>query len=193
MYIFVIDHIRSLATQTVNSPSLRRSSRIKQNTPSVSPGSDTSSVNNQPVRVTRKRATTLDSVSLDVLKEQRSRRVSIIIFNNVTIFCAIISKCFVRAGSETKSPSPAVRSTRRTRSSSVEPESLTDQTKSQPNTPVKVRRRASVLPANSPVKEEVEEYLIPYVRLDLTIPEIEEPTNSGNYNFIITCLHVLKL
>ncbi|XP_026828012.1 uncharacterized protein DDB_G0283697 isoform X2 [Ooceraea biroi] len=197
-----VDHIRSLATQTVNSPSLRRSSRIKQNTPSVSPGSDTSSVNNQPVRVTRKRATTLDSVSLDVLKEQRSRRVSMSSYASKTMDIGTptkritrstaatssnttptkmtlrASKCFVRAGSETKSPSPAVRSTRRTRSSSVEPESLTDQTKSQPNTPVKVRRRASVLPANSPVKEEVEEYLIPYVRLDLTIPEIEEPTNS---------------
>jgi len=100
----------------------------------------------------------------------------------------MISKRFIRAGSETNSPSPAVRTTRRTRASSVDPESL-DQNKSQSNTPIKIRRRASVLPANSPVKEEIEDNRIPYVRLDVTIFETEE--NSGNC--IKLYLHILKI
>jgi len=64
-----------LAAQTaVNSPSLRRSSRIKQNrSSSASPGSDTST-NNQVLRVTRKRTLTDSS---EMSKEQRSRRVSV--------------------------------------------------------------------------------------------------------------------
>jgi len=100
----------------------------------------------------------------------------------------MISKRFVRAGSETNSPSPAVRTTRRTRANSVEPESL-DQNKSQPNTPIKIRRRASVLPANSPVKEEIEDNRIPYVRLDnFTIFETEE--NSSNYIKIYICIYI---
>lgn len=92
----------------------------------------------------------------------------------------MFSKRFVRAGSETRSPSSAVR-VMRTRASSVDPESFTDRPKSQTDTPTKVRKRASVLPINSPVKEEVEEHLIPYVRLDFPIFEKEELAHSSNF------------
>lgn len=70
----------------------------------------------------------------------------------------------------------AVRTTRKTRASSVEPESLSDQNRSQPGTPVKTHKRVS----NSP-KEDEKKIRIPYVRLDATIVEIEELTNSGNF------------
>lgn len=83
---------------------------------------------------------------------------------------------------------PAVRTTRRTRASSVDPESLSEQNRSQPGTPVRTYKRLYVTP-DSPVKEEDEKKnLIPYVRLDATIVETEEFTNSGNF---FKLLHLL--
>lgn len=101
----------------------------------------------------------------------------------------IISKRHTRAGSEIQSPLPATR-TRRTRASSVDPESLSDQSKSLPTTPIKTRRRASVVPSSSPVKEQIElEDHMPYVRLiDSTIVETEEITNSGNFSKLFSTI-----
>lgn len=94
------------------------------------------------------------------------------------LFEIIISKRLIRAGSETKSP--AVRTTRRTRASSVDPESLSEQNRSHPGTPI--RKRVSLLMPESPVKEEDEKKnLVPYVRLDTTIAEVDEFINSGNF------------
>ncbi|EFN63891.1 hypothetical protein EAG_14977 [Camponotus floridanus] len=188
---------------TVNSP-LRRSSRIKQSKHSpVSPESDTSSISNsQLVRNTRSRAT-MDN---ETLRDGRTRKPSISSDINESIDVDIVetpkkritrsyltagsigtptkintrasSKRFIRAGSEAKSPLPVVR-TRRTRASSVDPESFSEQNRSQPGTPIKTYKR-HVTPG-SPVKEEDEKKnLIPYVRLDATIVETEELTNSGN-------------
>lgn len=87
----------------------------------------------------------------------------------------------MRAGSETKSPLPTARTTRRTRASSIDPESLSDQNKSQFSSPIKTRRRTSLLSSDSLIKEQTElEDRIPYVRLDTTIVEIDEITSSGN-------------
>lgn len=88
----------------------------------------------------------------------------------------------MRAGSETKSPLPAARTTRRTRASSIDPESLSDQNKNKFDSPIKTRKRTSLSSSDSLVKEHIEsEDRIPYVRLDATIVEIDEITNSGNF------------
>ncbi|KMQ98386.1 microtubule-associated protein futsch-like isoform x2 protein [Lasius niger] len=193
----------------VNSP-LRRSSRIKQGRSSpISSESDTSSISsNQPIKNTRGRRATMDNVS-DKLKGGHSRKPSISpdiesievdilgtpkkratrsslaavtsIDTPTKINTRAASKRLMRAGSETKSPLPTVRTTRRTRATSVEPESLFEQNRSQPGTPVKIHKRASVLLSDSPVKKEDEKKnRIPYVRLDATIVETDEFTNSGN-------------
>lgn len=95
-------------------------------------------------------------------------------------FNIIDSKRFVRAGSETKSPSPSLRITRRTRASSVDPETMSDQNKSTPNVSTKIRKRASVLPSQSPVKEEIEEKQQKSDIKVVTLAEVEEFTSSGN-------------
>lgn len=86
--------------------------------------------------------------------------------------------------SETQSPSPSplpARTTRKTRASSVGPEPLFDQNKSQTDLSVK-RRRASMLPSSSLIKEQIDfEDRIPYVRLDTTIIEADEIASSGNF------------
>lgn len=80
-----------------------------------------------------------------------------------------------------------VRTTRRTRASSVDPESLSEQNRSHPGTPIITRKQVSLVMPESPVKEENEKKnLIPYVRLDTTIVEADEFTNSGN--FLKLCL-----
>lgn len=86
---------------------------------------------------------------------------------------------------------PAIRTTRKTRASSVDPESLSEQSKSQPDTPIRTHKRLYVVP-DSPVKEEDEKRnLVPYVRLDATIVETDEFTNLGNF-FKLCCLLTSK-
>jgi len=77
---------------------------------------------------------------------------------------------------------PAARITRTTRARSIDLESLSDQNKSQPSSPIKIRRQASILPSGSQIKEQIElEDRIPYVRLDATIVEADEIATSGNF------------
>ncbi|KOC64498.1 hypothetical protein WH47_01082 [Habropoda laboriosa] len=77
------------------------------------------------------------------------------------------SKRFTRAGSEANSPPPATRFTRSTRASSVGPE--TDTRKNESTcTPVKIRKRTSVLPSEVTVIEEK----IPVVAIDRTLPNV---------------------
>jgi len=110
-------------------------------------------------------------------------------FNSTRYLCnhliknKIISKRFVRAGSETCSPLPA-RITR-TRARSIDLESLSDQNKSQPSSPIKIRRQASI--SGSQIKEQIElEDRIPYVRLDATIVEADEITSGNFFKLLFT-------
>ncbi|XP_072754704.1 uncharacterized protein [Anoplolepis gracilipes] len=187
---------------------LRRSTRIKQG---KSPSSESDASNSQPLRNTRNQRTIMDNIGSETLKsENRTRKPSISsdisesteidilgtprkratrsslsavtsIGTPTKINTRITSKRLTRAGSETRSPLPVARTTRRTRASSVDLESLVEQSKSHPGTPVRTRKRVSGLLSESPVKEEAEKKnLIPYVRLDATIVEADEFTNSGN-------------
>ncbi|OAD57146.1 hypothetical protein WN48_02732 [Eufriesea mexicana] len=98
------------------------------------------------------------------------------------------SKRLTRAGSEVNSPSPAIRVTRSTRASSVEPESnvsnkLLEKYQNEfVSSPIKTRRRISVLPSEAMVIEEKGQCMkIPMVTLDRTLPdlnEVKEPDNS---------------
>lgn len=84
-----------------------------------------------------------------------------------------------RAGSESKTMSPSVRITRRTRASSVDLDDSHDSKSSftQINTPIKTRTRASALPSEPAVAEESE-------NIQSTMSEVQEDspeeTNSGN-------------
>lgn len=94
----------------------------------------------------------------------------------------ITSKRFIRAVSETQSPLSVARITRKTRASSIDPESLFDQNKSRSDSPIKTRRQVSMLSSSSLIKEQIKsEDRIPYVRLDATIIETDEITSSGNF------------
>lgn len=104
-------------------------------------------------------------------------------------FNVIYSQCFVRAGSETNSPLPASRTTRRTRASSVDLETVFDQTKNLTCISTKLRKRASVLPLQSPVKEEIEEKQQKSgVKVDTIL--VEEFMSSGNF---LNLLHLLLI
>ncbi|KAM0732063.1 hypothetical protein ACS0PU_001605 [Formica fusca] len=191
---------------TVNSP-LRRSSRIKVKYSPNSSESDTGSISSsQPIRNTRSRTATMDNIVSETLKgrtrkasissdisestdidvlgtpKKRTTRSSLAAITSGTptkVNTRAASKRLIRAGSETKSP--VVRTTRRTRASSVDPESLSEQNRSHPGTPIITRKQVSLVMPESPVKEENEKKnLIPYVRLDTTIVEADEFTNSGN-------------
>ncbi|XP_011064079.1 PREDICTED: protein PFC0760c-like [Acromyrmex echinatior] len=200
---------RMLTVQSVNSP-LRRSSRIKQNkySPGSESDSSTQSSSTQTTWSARTRAT-MDSTASDTTKKLRTRKHSIsseiseididtvpqtpakrttrqslsatsLISTPTRVNTRATSKRVMRAGSETKSPLPATRTTRITRARSIDPESLTEN-KKQFSSPTKTRRRASVLPSSSQIKEQTEPNdRIPYVRLDSTIVETDEITNSGN-------------
>ncbi|XP_014484391.1 PREDICTED: calponin homology domain-containing protein DDB_G0272472-like isoform X2 [Dinoponera quadriceps] len=177
----------SIVQSMIDSP-IRRSSRIKQpvKLQKFSPDSesDTNVSSNQPVRFTRQRMATMDSVTTETLRGRRTRKPSISSENSEIIdvetvtpskritrrslttvtsstptraSARVVSKRILRAGSETKSPPPASRTTRRTRASSVDLENMTDQTKSLILTKT-LHRQASVL-LQSPVKEEVEDKL----------------------------------
>ncbi|XP_071574833.1 uncharacterized protein [Temnothorax nylanderi] len=195
---------RMFTVQSVSSP-LRRSSRIKQNKYSPDSESDSSSISNsQTIRSTRARTATMDSTVSDTMKKPRTRKLSI--SSDISEIDVDIPRTpgkrtrqssgapgtptrvntraasrLMRAVSETQSPLPAARTMRKTRASSAEPESLFDQNKSRSDSPIKTRKRASMLPSSSLAKEQIElEDRIPYVRLDSTIVEADEITNSGN-------------
>ncbi|XP_032684421.1 dentin sialophosphoprotein-like isoform X2 [Odontomachus brunneus] len=198
---------RTLTTQSVVDSPIRRSSRIKQSIKKLSPDSESdTSTNSQPVRTTRQRTATMDSITTETLKGRRVRKSSIsseaseILDTDIgtpskritrrSFITATLgtptrastratSKHFVRAGSETKSPPPSLRTTRRTRASSVDPETMSDQNKCTPNVSTKIRKRASVLPSQSPVKEEIEEKQQESdKKIVVTLPEVEEFTSS---------------
>ncbi|KYQ55522.1 hypothetical protein ALC60_05584 [Trachymyrmex zeteki] len=170
--------------------------------------SDSSISSIQTTRSTRTRTATMDSTASDTTKKLRTRKHSIsseiseididipqtpvkrttrqssgtasLVSTPTRVNTRATSKRFMRAGSETKSPLPATRITRNTRARSIDPESLTEN-KNQSNSPNKIHRRASVLPSSSQIKEQTElSDRIPYVRLDSTIVEADEITNSGN-------------
>lgn len=88
----------------------------------------------------------------------------------------------MRAVSETQSPLSVAKTTRKTRANSIGPESSFDQNKNQSDSPIKTRRRVSMLPSSSLIKEHIElEDRIPYVRLAATIIETDEITSAGNF------------
>ncbi|XP_011704256.1 PREDICTED: centriolin-like, partial [Wasmannia auropunctata] len=199
---------RMLVQSAMNSP-LRRSSRIKQNKNSPGSESDSSISSNQTNRSTRTQTATMDTTVLDTMKKSRTRKYSIsseiseidvevpptpgkrvtrqslgagsLLVGADTptkINTRAASKRLVRATSETQSPA---KTTRKTRASSIEPESLSDRSKRQSDSPNKTRRRASMLPSSSLIKRQIElEDRIPYVRLNTTIIEADEITSSGN-------------
>lgn len=95
----------------------------------------------------------------------------------------MFSKRFTRAGSEAKSPQSASRLVKRNvRASSVGPEANTpnkQQHSELANTPIRTRRRTSML-LSEPVVEEKEEYMkYPVVTLDRTLPDLIEIRESG--------------
>lgn len=95
----------------------------------------------------------------------------------------MFSKRFTRAGSEAKSPQPASRLVKRNvRASSVGPEANMPNKQQYielVNTPIKTRRRTSVL-LSEPVVEEKGEYMkYPVVTLDRTLPDLIEIRESG--------------
>ncbi|XP_017757104.1 PREDICTED: uncharacterized protein PFB0145c-like [Eufriesea mexicana] len=99
------------------------------------------------------------------------------------------SKRLTRAGSEVNSPSPAIRVTRSTRASSVEPESnvsnkLLEKYQNEfVSSPIKTRRRISVLPSEAMVIEEKGQCMkIPMVTLDRTLPDLNEVKEPGSDN-----------
>ncbi|XP_077264716.1 uncharacterized protein LOC143898834 isoform X2 [Temnothorax americanus] len=195
---------RMFTVQSVSSP-LRRSSRIKQNKYSPDSESEGSSISNsQTIQSTRARTATMDSTVSDTMKKPRTRKLSI--SSDISEIDLDIPRTpgkrtrqssgapgtptrvntraasrLMRAVSETQSPLPAARTMRKIRASSAEPESLFDQNKSRSDSPIKTRKRASMLPSSSLAKEQIElEDRIPYVRLDSTIVEADEITSSGN-------------
>ncbi|XP_048263594.1 uncharacterized protein DDB_G0283697 isoform X2 [Bombus terrestris] len=96
------------------------------------------------------------------------------------------SKRFTRAGSEAKSPQTASRLVKRNvRARSVGPEANTPNKQQQGelvNTPIKTRRRTSML-MSEPVVEEKGEYMkYPVVTLDRTLPDLIETRESGTEN-----------
>ncbi|XP_011859436.1 PREDICTED: putative leucine-rich repeat-containing protein DDB_G0290503 [Vollenhovia emeryi] len=195
---------RTLTLQPVSSP-LRRSSRIKQSKHSPGSESDSSSVSgiSQTAWKPRSRTSTMDFTALDTVRKLRTRKSSIssdVEVDNDTpqtsgkrmtrrgsiapvgtptkVNTRATSKRHVRAVSEVMSP---LRVTRSTRASSVDPESLFDQNKSRSDSPVNVRRQATMLPSSSLAKEQIPlKDRVPYVRLDATIVETDEITSMGN-------------
>ncbi|XP_076170537.1 uncharacterized protein LOC143148252 isoform X2 [Ptiloglossa arizonensis] len=93
------------------------------------------------------------------------------------------SKRLTRAGSEAKSP-PTTRITRRTRASSMGPEAtpdkkFTEMNQTEVDTPIKTKRRASILPLEATVLEETEEIIKnPMVTLERTLPNVQELENE---------------
>ncbi|XP_011151878.1 protein PFC0760c isoform X2 [Harpegnathos saltator] len=199
---------RLLTTSSMIDSPIRRSSRIKQSIKlqKSSPDyeSDTSVSSSQAIRTTRQRTATMDSITTETLRgrlrkpsissetsevididiETPSKRLTRRSLANTApstptkVSARIASKRLIRAGSETKS-SPSTRTTRRTRASSVDPESMSDQTKSLINISSKSRRRASVLPSQSPVKEEMEEkQQEPGTKIDTILDEVKELISS---------------
>ncbi|KYN01073.1 hypothetical protein ALC62_08299, partial [Cyphomyrmex costatus] len=197
---------RMLTVQSVVHSPLRRSSRIKKNKYSPGSESDSSMSSVQTTQSTRIRTAAMDSTTSDT-KRLRTRKNSVsseieididvprtpgkrtkrqssgsasLVSTPTRINTRATSKRFIRAGSEATSPLPATRITRRTRAKSTELESST-KSKSRSSSPAKTHRQASVLPSGSQIKQQIElDDRIPYIRLDSTIVETDEVSNSGN-------------
>ncbi|XP_071877988.1 uncharacterized protein isoform X2 [Bombus fervidus] len=183
---------------------------VKQNESSPeSPLSDSSIVSTtQTSRITRQRASAMDnsaisenrrtlrsrinSISSDVNEISESdvgtptKRTRNNTSNDSNKTNTRKSKRFTRAGSEAKSPQPASRIVKRNvRASSVGPEANTPNKQQRGelvNTPIKTRRRTSVL-LSEPLLEEKGEYMkYPVVTLDRTLPDLIETRESGTEN-----------
>ena len=191
---------------------LRRSSRIKPNVKQnesspESPLSD-SSITTQTSRITRQRASAMDNSAINENRRTLRSRISSIssdineipesdvgtptkkarnnTSNDSNKTSTRKSKRFTRAGSEAKSPQPAARLVKRNvRASSVGPEANTPNKQQRGelvNTPIKTRRRTSVL-LSEPLVEEKGEYMkYPVVTLDRTLPDLIETRESGTEN-----------
>lgn len=112
-------------------------------------------------------------------------------------FLLLLSKCFTRAGSEAKSP-PTTRVRRNTRASSIEPEAMTsskfiDKQNELASTPIKTRRRASILPSEATVLEEKECKKIAVVTLDRTLSNVIEIKETGIYYILEIYLSFKKI
>ncbi|XP_043585501.1 dentin sialophosphoprotein-like isoform X2 [Bombus pyrosoma] len=188
---------------------LRRSSRIKPNVKQnesspESPLSDSSIVSTtQTSRITRQRASAMDNSAINENRRTLRSRISSISSDvneipesdvgtptkktrNSTFNDSNKTNTRKRAGSEAKSPQPASRLVKRNvRASSVGPEANTPNKQQHGellNTPIKTRRRTSVL-MSEPVVEEKGEYMkYPVVTLDRTLPDLIETRESGTEN-----------
>ncbi|XP_033194599.2 uncharacterized protein LOC117159141 isoform X2 [Bombus vancouverensis nearcticus] len=183
---------------------------VKQNESSPeSPLSDSSIVSTtQTSRITRQRASAMDNSAINETRRTLRSRISSIssdvneipesdvgtptkkarnnTSNDSNKTNTRRSKRFTRAGSEAKSPQPASRLVKRNvRASSVGPEANMpnkQQYSELVNTPIKTRRRTSVL-LSEPVVEEKGEYMkYPVVTLDRTLPDLIEIRESGAEN-----------
>ncbi|XP_068969667.1 dentin sialophosphoprotein-like isoform X2 [Bombus flavifrons] len=183
---------------------------VKQNESSPeSPLSDSSIVSTtQTSRITRQRASAMDNSAINETRRTLRSRISSIssdvneipesdvgtptkkarnyTSNDSNKTNTRKSKRFTRAGSEAKSPQSASRLVKRNvRASSVGPEANTpnkQQHSELANTPIRTRRRTSVL-LSEPVVEEKEEYMkYPVVTLDRTLPDLVEIRESGAEN-----------
>ncbi|XP_033310803.1 dentin sialophosphoprotein-like isoform X2 [Bombus bifarius] len=183
---------------------------VKQNESSPeSPLSDSSIVSiTQTSRITRQRASAMDNSAINETRRTLRSRISSIssdvneipesdvgtptkkarnnTSNDSNKTNTRKSKRFTRAGSEAKSPQPASRLVKRNvRASSVGPEANMpnkQQYSELANTPIKTRRRTSVL-LSEPVVEEKGEYMkYPVVTLDRTLPDLIEIRESGAEN-----------
>nr|XP_012146352.1 PREDICTED: calponin homology domain-containing protein DDB_G0272472-like isoform X4 [Megachile rotundata] len=182
---------------------------VKQN--DSSPESNDSSVSNTQTRVTRKRTGTMDNTTAtEKQRVLRSRRNSVssdvsetpevdatttatptkrnrhsIVNDMLNRTGSQRIKRLTRAGSESKSP--PLRVTRNTRATSMEPETNAENNLIQRDeheltrTPVRTRRRTSIIPSEATVLEEKEETLkILMVTLDRTLPNVSETKENDS-------------
>ncbi|XP_076658380.1 uncharacterized protein LOC143362261 [Halictus rubicundus] len=208
-----------VSTETVDSPLRRSSrvkSAGKHNESSPeSPLSDSSNISNtQSVRNIRRRVDSLNnSVMTERSRTLRSRRNSVVSdaietpdktlatptkrtrntsnndgFNKSDDQTSF-SKRLTRAGSESKSPTITTRPTRKTRASSMGPETVAENNVVEihnsglvHNTPVNTRKRRSMLPLEATVIEEQEEKMIPFVALDRVLPNVKEVNETSSEN-----------
>ncbi|XP_015124532.1 dentin sialophosphoprotein [Diachasma alloeum] len=174
---------RATAHSVTNSP-LRRSTRNRQTTKDDSSPESVTSDAGPSTRTRRRRTPTLESMQAEPVRSLRSRktsttsdvsettesetggegkkrttRKSLVAPLGIETPIEARLRRTTRAGSESKSISPMVRLTRRTRASSVDPDTTKDRSPTTPSTPLRSgKQRASVLPSELPVVEEIEKH-----------------------------------
>ncbi|KAI4478039.1 hypothetical protein M0804_012230 [Polistes exclamans] len=166
----------ALANLVTDSP-VRRSNRNKMSVKQSSSSSldelitETSTHN---LRGGTRDTNTLDTLSSEAQPKKMTRRSLAATIAPDTPKADTRPKRLTRAGSEIAST--PLRSTRKTRASSMDPElrleESIEETKSKINTPIKVKRRASILPSQSTLIEEEEK--IPVVELEKMVIEVDE-------------------